>query len=105
MKEWEEWECKGVTGAFPRLQRLSIMRCPKLKGHLPEQLCHLNSLKIYGCEQLVPSALSAPDIHQLDLGDCGKLQIDHGTTLKEVTIRGHNVEAALLRGGSLTLTL
>ncbi|KAG4383941.1 hypothetical protein GLYMA_13G184900v4 [Glycine max] len=96
MKEWEEWECKGVTGAFPRLQRLSMERCPKLKGHLPEQLCHLNYLKISGCEQLVPSALSAPDIHQLTLGDCGKLQIDHPTTLKELTIRGHNVEAALL---------
>ncbi|KAG5113448.1 hypothetical protein JHK82_036717 [Glycine max] len=96
MKEWEEWECKGVTGAFPRLQRLSIEYCPKLKGHLPEQLCHLNDLKIYGCEQLVPSALSAPDIHQLSLGDCGKLQIAHPTTLKELTITGHNVEAALL---------
>ncbi|KAG4977415.1 hypothetical protein JHK86_036889 [Glycine max] len=96
MKEWEEWECKGVTGAFPRLQRLSMECCPKLKGHLPEQLCHLNDLKISGCEQLVPSALSAPDIHQLTLGDCGKLQIDHPTTLKELTITGHNMEAALL---------
>ncbi|KHN46313.1 Putative disease resistance RPP13-like protein 1 [Glycine soja] len=96
MKEWEEWECKGVTGAFPRLQRLSIEDCPKLKGHMPEQLCHLNYLKISGCEQLVPSALSAPDIHQLSLGDCGKLQIDHPTTLKELTIEGHNVEATLL---------
>ncbi|KAL2979368.1 hypothetical protein AAZX31_13G168700 [Glycine max] len=97
MKEWEEWECKGVTGAFPCLQRLSMECCPKLKGQLPEQLCHLNDLRISGCEQLVvPSALSAPDIHKLYLADCGKLQIDHGTTLKEVTIRGHNVEAALL---------
>ncbi|KAL2979500.1 hypothetical protein AAZX31_13G176000 [Glycine max] len=96
MKEWEEWECKGVTGAFPHLQRLYIERCPKLKGHLPEQLRHLNDLKISGCEQLVPSALSAPVIHKLYLGDSGELQIDHGTTLKELTIEGHNVEAALL---------
>ncbi|KAL2979506.1 hypothetical protein AAZX31_13G176300 [Glycine max] len=96
MKEWEEWECKGVTGAFPRLQRLFIWGCPKLKGHLPEQLCHLNYLNISGCKQLVPSALSAPDIHQLYLADSGALQIDHGTTLKELTITGHNVEAALL---------
>ncbi|KAH1217401.1 putative disease resistance RPP13-like protein 1 [Glycine max] len=94
MKEWEEWEC--MTGAFPRLQRLYIEDCPKLKGHLPEQLCQLNDLKISGCEQLVPSALSAPDIHQLFLGDCGKLQIDHPTTLKVLTIEGYNVEAALL---------
>ncbi|KAG4959992.1 hypothetical protein AAZX31_U003900 [Glycine max] len=96
MKEWEEWECKGVTGSFPRLQRLYIEDCPKLKGHLPEQLCHLNYLEISGCQQLVPSALSAPDIHQLSLGDCGKLQIDHPTTLKQLAITGHNVEAALL---------
>ncbi|XP_040864158.1 putative disease resistance protein At3g14460 isoform X2 [Glycine max] len=96
MEEWEEWEYKGVTGAFPRLQRLYIEDCPKLKGHLPEQLCHLNDLKISGCEQLVPSALSAPDIHKLYLRDCGKLQIDHGFTLKELTITGHTVEAALL---------
>nr|XP_007150966.1 hypothetical protein PHAVU_004G009300g [Phaseolus vulgaris]ESW22960.1 hypothetical protein PHAVU_004G009300g [Phaseolus vulgaris] len=30
MKEWEEWECK--TTSFPRLQRLDVDKCPKLKG-------------------------------------------------------------------------
>ncbi|KAK8469912.1 hypothetical protein PHAVU_004G009300 [Phaseolus vulgaris] len=30
MKEWEEWECK--TTSFPRLQRLHVNECPKLKG-------------------------------------------------------------------------
>nr|AAK61318.1 NBS-LRR resistance-like protein J78 [Phaseolus vulgaris]AAK61322.1 NBS-LRR resistance-like protein J78 [Phaseolus vulgaris] len=30
MKEWEEWECK--TTSFPRLQRLDVGGCPKLKG-------------------------------------------------------------------------
>ncbi|ESW22913.1 hypothetical protein PHAVU_004G005600 [Phaseolus vulgaris] len=30
MKEWEEWECK--TTSFPRLERLDVFKCPKLKG-------------------------------------------------------------------------
>jgi len=51
MKEWEEWEC--MRGAFPRLQSLSLMHCPKLKGHLPEKLSHLKRLIIEYCEQLV----------------------------------------------------
>jgi len=50
MKEWEEWQC--MTGAFPSLQSLCVNRCPKLKGHLPEQLSHLKSLTIGNCEQL-----------------------------------------------------
>jgi len=50
MKEWEEWQC--MTGAFPRLQRLSLAYCPKL-GHLLEHLPHLKNLCIFKCEQLV----------------------------------------------------
>jgi len=53
MKEWEEWQC--MTGAFPSLQSLSVINCPKLKGHLPEQVSHLKSLTINLCEQLVAS--------------------------------------------------
>ncbi|KAG4384002.1 hypothetical protein GLYMA_13G195600v4 [Glycine max] len=75
MKEWEEWECKGVTGAFPRLQRLSIEDCPKLKGHLPEQLCHLNYLKISGWDSLTTIPLDMfPILKELDLWKCPNLQ-------------------------------
>nr|KYP38145.1 Putative disease resistance RPP13-like protein 1 [Cajanus cajan] len=45
MKEWEEWECKD--GAFPCLDHLSIVKCPKLKGNLPKQLLHLKNLDIH----------------------------------------------------------
>ncbi|KAG4970991.1 hypothetical protein JHK85_037412 [Glycine max] len=79
MKEWEEWECKGVTGAFPRLQRLSIVDCPKLKGHLPEQLCHLNDLKISGeCGDLkrldYKCLCHLSSLSILILEDCPRLQ-------------------------------
>ncbi|KAL5150674.1 putative disease resistance RPP13-like protein 1 [Glycine soja] len=75
MKEWEEWECKGVTGAFPRLQRLSIMVCPKLKGHLPEQLCHLNDLTIYGWDSLTTIPLDIfPILKELRIWECPNLQ-------------------------------
>nr|AAS49214.1 disease resistance protein [Glycine max] len=82
MKEWEEWECKGVTGAFPRLQRLSIYRCPKLKGHLPEQLCHLNDLTISGCDSLTTIPLDIfPILRELDIRKCPNLQrISQGHT-------------------------
>ncbi|KAH1210470.1 putative disease resistance RPP13-like protein 1 [Glycine max] len=95
MKEWEEWEL--MTGAFPRLQRLSIQHCPKLKGHLPKQLCHLKELLVQDCKQLVTFAPKAIEICELDLEDCGKLHIDyHPTTLKRLQIRGYNMEASLL---------
>ncbi|XP_027923036.1 putative disease resistance protein At3g14460 [Vigna unguiculata] len=55
MKELEEWECK--TTSFPRLQHLSIYKCPKLKG-LPEQLLYLKSLDINSCDKLVISVNS-----------------------------------------------
>jgi len=53
MNEWEEWEC--MTGSFTSLQHLNVSDCPKLKGHLPEHLPHLNNLIIKHCEQLVAS--------------------------------------------------
>ncbi|RDY11161.1 putative disease resistance RPP13-like protein 1, partial [Mucuna pruriens] len=34
MQEWEEWECKAVTGAFPCLQHLSIWKCPNIYSFL-----------------------------------------------------------------------
>ncbi|ESW05601.1 hypothetical protein PHAVU_011G193500 [Phaseolus vulgaris] len=60
MKEWEEWKC--MSCAFPSLERLFVLRCPKLKGHLPEHLPHLRLLRIARCEQLVASTPKALEI-------------------------------------------
>ncbi|QCD85631.1 hypothetical protein DEO72_LG3g150 [Vigna unguiculata] len=73
MEQWK-WECKA--GVFPRLQYLSIISCPKLKGELPEQLVPLNKIHIRDCQQLEASAPRALD---LKLYDCGKLHLDWAT--------------------------
>ncbi|XP_027909268.1 putative disease resistance protein At3g14460 [Vigna unguiculata] len=74
MEQWKKWECKA--GVFPRLQYLSIISCPKLKGELPEQLVPLNKIHIRDCQQLEASAPRALD---LKLYDCGKLHLDWAT--------------------------
>jgi len=60
MKEWEEWQC--MRGAFQSLECLCVMNCPKLKGHLPEQLSYLKELIINDCEQLVAAIPRAVEI-------------------------------------------
>ncbi|XP_027910360.1 putative disease resistance protein At3g14460 [Vigna unguiculata] len=65
MEEWKEWQC--MTGAFPNLQDLSLNDCPKLKGHLPEQLSHLKDLTISKCEQLVASIPRAVEIESVKM--------------------------------------
>ncbi|RDY11200.1 putative disease resistance RPP13-like protein 1, partial [Mucuna pruriens] len=98
MQEWEDWECKGVTGAFPCLQHLDISRCPKFRGHLPEKLLHLKDLSISNCEQLVASAPKSPELCQLNLEYCGEVKFDyHPTTLKELEVTRLSMEASSLK--------
>ncbi|KAG4950200.1 hypothetical protein JHK86_043439 [Glycine max] len=95
MKAWEKWECEAVRGAFPCLRYLSISKCPKLKGDLPEQLLPLKRLQISECKQLEASAPRAPRALELELQDFGKLQLDWAT-LKKLSMGGHSMEALLL---------
>ncbi|KHN20832.1 Putative disease resistance RPP13-like protein 1 [Glycine soja] len=92
MEAWEKWECEAVTGAFPCLQYLSIRKCPKLKGDLPEQLLPLKELEISECNKL---EASAPRALELNLKDFGKLQLDWAT-LKKLSMGGHGMKASLL---------
>ncbi|KAG4957689.1 hypothetical protein JHK85_044069 [Glycine max] len=92
MEAWEKWECEAVTGAFPCLQYLSIKKCPKLKGHLPEQLLPLKKLEINGCNKL---EASAPRALELNLKDFGKLQLDWASS-KNLIMGGHSMEASFL---------
>jgi len=104
MKQWEEWDCKGVTGAFPCLQELSIKSCPNLKECLPEQLPCLMVLEISNCNQLVASVSLAPLIHQLHLNNCGKLQFDYQpSSLRNLRIGGRCMEGTLLEWVGHTL--
>ncbi|KAH0746846.1 hypothetical protein KY285_008503 [Solanum tuberosum] len=45
MPEWKQWHILG-SGEFPILEYLSIEKCPKLMGKLPENLCSLTKLRI-----------------------------------------------------------
>ncbi|KAL2971840.1 hypothetical protein AAZX31_15G219700 [Glycine max] len=92
MKAWEKWECEVVIGAFPCLQYLSISKCPKLRGDLPEQLLPLKKLEISECKQL---EASAPWALELNLEDFGKLQLDWAY-LKRLRMVGPSMEASLL---------
>jgi hypothetical protein len=64
MWEWENWiPCEEL----PKLRVLSIRRCPKLVGKLPNHLSSLENIVIYGCRQLVVSISSFPELCKLEI--------------------------------------
>ena len=104
MVEWEEWDCKTVTGAFPCLQALYINNCPNLKECLPVNLPSLMDLEISFCEQLTSSVSCGRSLHKLSLINCGKLQFDNrATSLKFLKIGGQRMERSLLEYIGYTL--
>ena len=54
MGHLKKWECKA--GVFLRVQYFTLISCPKLKEHLPEQLVSLETLEIRDYQQLEASA-------------------------------------------------
>ncbi|XP_070680540.1 putative disease resistance RPP13-like protein 1 [Malus domestica] len=55
MPEWEEWlPCPGGGQSldFPRLEELTLEKCPKLRGNLPDHLPCLRKLSVSDCEVL-----------------------------------------------------
>ncbi|MED6210813.1 hypothetical protein PIB30_067669 [Stylosanthes scabra] len=58
MAEWEEWNLiDGITTEFPRLSKLYLHSCPKLKGNLPSNLPCLVRLHVGDCS-LIESQFS-----------------------------------------------
>ncbi|KAG5539277.1 hypothetical protein RHGRI_019739 [Rhododendron griersonianum] len=63
MAEWKDWspfEVEGGSRAFSRLSELSIKRCPKLLGKLPNNLPCLKKLDIEDCPLLVVAWVPSP---------------------------------------------
>ena len=87
MKEWEEWECK--TTSFPRLQHLSINKCPKLKT-LPEHHLHLKELFIKSCDKVIISGnnMDTSSLQVLSFYSCPlvNVPITHYHLLEEMRI-------------------
>ncbi|KAH7567826.1 hypothetical protein JRO89_XS07G0159500 [Xanthoceras sorbifolium] len=63
MGEWKEWISHGIgqeVKAFPHLQQLLIVDCPKLQGMLSEHLPSLKRLVIKRCRELSVLVASLP---------------------------------------------
>ncbi|KAF8023957.1 hypothetical protein BT93_F1222 [Corymbia citriodora subsp. variegata] len=74
----KEWEKLGKLGAvhFPRLRRLSITGCSKLK-HLREgeqRLPHLQWFRIGGSEELEGINIAAPFLYNIEVYRCPKMK-------------------------------
>ncbi|XP_040994273.1 putative disease resistance RPP13-like protein 1 [Juglans microcarpa x Juglans regia] len=70
MPDWVNWLCfdsENEGEAFPRLEVLHIVKCPKLTGGLPIHLPSLAKLKIVECSQLEASLPRSPTLRQLEL--------------------------------------
>ncbi|XP_006340227.1 putative disease resistance RPP13-like protein 1 isoform X2 [Solanum tuberosum] len=78
MPEWKQWHVLG-SGEFPILEYLSIRKCPKLMGKLPENLCCLIELRIsetplFDEAQLLRSQFEGmKQIAELDIKICNSL--------------------------------
>ncbi|XP_044481470.1 putative disease resistance protein At3g14460 [Mangifera indica] len=96
LEEWEHWDsaeeenelfpclrdlsilkCPKLSGKlperFPCLLELSIIRCPKLSGRLPRHLPSIEKLVIFQCLQLVVSFSSFPMLCKLEIDGCKEI--------------------------------
>jgi hypothetical protein len=64
MEEWENW---SPNVELPYLRELSIKKCPKLLGTLPNRLPLLQNVVIERCEQLVVPISSFPELCKLEI--------------------------------------
>ncbi|KAJ4711531.1 Disease resistance protein [Melia azedarach] len=73
IEQWEDWiphRSSHEVEVFSRLKELSVVRCSKLLGKLPERLTSLERLVIQGCEQLLVSVPSIPTLCKLKMEGC-----------------------------------
>ncbi|KAH9669050.1 putative disease resistance RPP13-like protein 1 [Citrus sinensis] len=91
MQEWEEWiPCGSGREGFPKLRMLSLVRCSKLQGSLPERLTLLETLAIKSCEQLLVTIHCLPALRELQMDGCKRVVFSSPidlSSLKSVVLR------------------
>ncbi|KAK8665413.1 hypothetical protein V6N13_005582 [Hibiscus sabdariffa] len=96
MWEWEEWYCWSDE-AFPLLQELHIIDCPKLTKSLPKDLFCLKELVIKNCGNLGGVLPRAPSVCKLKLDGCDALQLEPlPRGLRELEIGGSSMNDSML---------
>jgi len=102
MPKWEEWDSFGDEnggGAFPQLEKLYIIDCPKLTGGLPVFLSSLSKLDIINCPQLVAPLPLTPTIRELELSNCNEMLLKElPTEMEKLVIEGFNALESLPKG-------
>ncbi|XP_006480271.1 putative disease resistance RPP13-like protein 1 [Citrus sinensis] len=77
MQEWEEWIPFGagqeVDEVFPKLRKLSLFNCHKLRGTLPKRLLLLEKLVIFSCHQLLVTIQCLPALSELRIDGCKRV--------------------------------
>ncbi|KAI8546858.1 hypothetical protein RHMOL_Rhmol07G0152000 [Rhododendron molle] len=75
MSGWEGW-CILDAGEFSWLQKLEVINCPKLIGHLPTKVLSLVGLEIVDCPKFVASRSMSTSICKLVLNECQGVQLE-----------------------------
>ncbi|KAH9803063.1 hypothetical protein KPL71_001632 [Citrus sinensis] len=108
LQEWELWDPIGkneYVESFPLLRELSIVKCPKLSGRLPDHLPSLKKLVISECAQFEVSFASLPVLSDLSIDGCKGLVCDgFPTSLTTLTIEDFNLYKPLIEWGLHKLT-
>ncbi|KAI4332876.1 hypothetical protein L6164_017751 [Bauhinia variegata] len=81
MDKWVHWfpSFGEQLDAFSCLQELSIVRCPKLLGSLPDHLPSLEALLINECEQLIVPISCFPLLCKLEIEACKGIVLNSET--------------------------
>ncbi|KAG6679364.1 hypothetical protein I3842_14G127000 [Carya illinoinensis] len=99
MPDWENWLCFEGEAAFPRLEELRIVWCPKLTGGLPIHLPSLARLEIVECSQLAASLPRSPTLRQLELINVNEVLLNElPSGLQKLELKGSDALRSLPEG-------